>query len=66
LRDTRTVGAGMVLLGIALAAWALYRYWRVNQSIRVGVFEPLDRPVVAMTLLLILLGGASALWMFLA
>lgn len=66
LRDTGTVGAGMVLLGIALAAWALYRYWHVNQSIRKGVFEPLDRPVVFMTLLLILLGGASALWMFLA
>lgn len=63
LHDTRTVGWGMVMLGIALAAWALYRYWRVNRSICKGVFEPLDRAVIIMTLLLILLGGASALWM---
>jgi putative membrane protein len=63
LRDTRSVGWGMVILGIALAIWALYRYWHVNRSICKGVFEPLDRAVIAMTLLLILLGGASALWM---
>lgn len=65
LRDTETIGGGMVLLGITLAAWALYRYWHVNRSIREGSFEPLDKAVVAMTLLLILLGGVSAVWLFL-
>lgn len=65
LRDTGSIGGGMVVLGIALAVWALYRYWHVSGDIREGTFSPLDKAVYCMTVLLILLGGASAVWLFL-
>src|SRR5688500_1508359 len=36
LRDTENAGAGMVIVGLALVAWSLYRYWHVNQDIERG------------------------------
>ena len=50
--------------GLALIAWALYRYWHVNQDIRRGAFRPLDRAVVAVTVLLLVLGGFTTAWLF--
>lgn len=65
LRETEYTGAGMVVLGLMLIVWSLYRYWHVNQDIRRAVFRPLHRAVVALTILLILLGGTTALWLLL-
>ncbi len=65
LRDTGNIGGGMVLLGLILAAWSLYRYRRVGDDIRNSTFRPMDRAVYIMTVLLILLGGLSAVWLFL-
>jgi putative membrane protein len=65
LRDTENAGAGMVLVGLVLVAWSLFRYWHVNQDIERGVFRPLHRAVISVTVLLLLGGGATAAWLFL-
>ena len=65
LRNTENAGSGMVIVGIALLLWALYRYWHVNQDIERGVFRPLNRAVVALTVLLIVGGATTAAWLFL-
>lgn len=65
LRNTENAGSGMVIVGIALIVWALYRYWHVNQDIERGVFRPLNRAVVALTVLLIVGGATTAAWLFL-
>lgn len=65
LRNTENAGSGMVIIGVALMVWALYRYWHVNQDIRRGVFRPLDRALVALSVLLLLCGGFTAAWLFL-
>jgi putative membrane protein len=64
LRDAGNVGIGMVVLGLLLVLWSLYRYWRVDRDIQGGNFHPLKGSVVAYTLLVILLGGLSAVWLF--
>lgn len=66
LRSTGNVGYGMVILGLAVVIWSFYRYWHVNRDIATANFHPLSKAVVAYTLLLILLGGLSAVWLFLA
>lgn len=65
LRDTEHTGAGMLLLGVVLLAWSLYRYWHVNQDIRKAQFRPLHRAVIMLTVLLILLGGVTTAWLLL-
>ena len=65
LRDTENAGAGMVIVGLVLVAWSLYRYWHVNHDIEQGVFRPLHRAVISVTVLLLLGGGATAAWLFL-
>ncbi len=65
LRDTEHAGAGMVVVGLLLLAWSLYRYWHVNQDIRKAQFRPLHRAVIAVTVLLILLGGGTTIWLLL-
>ncbi len=65
LRQTEHAGAGMVVVGLALLAWSLYRYWHVNQDIRRGVFRPLNRAVVSVTVLLLVMGGFTTIWLFL-
>lgn len=65
LHNTENAGSGMVIVGLVLIAWALYRYWHVNQDIERGVFRPLHRAVVGLTVLLLLGGGTTAAWLFL-
>lgn len=65
LRSSEHAGAGMVVVGLVLLAWSLYRYWHVNQDIRKAQFRPLHRAVIAVTALLVLLGGVTTIWLFL-
>lgn len=65
LRGTENTGAGMVVVGLALLVWSLYRYWHVNQDIREAQFRPLHRAIITVTLLLLLLGGVTTTWLFL-
>ena len=64
LKNAENAGAGMVMIGLALVAWSMYRYWHVNRDIRRGVFRPLDRALMSVTLLLLLSGGFTAAWLF--
>lgn len=65
LRSSEHAGAGMVVIGLALIVWSLYRYWHVNQDIENAHFRPLHRAVIMLTVLLILAGGFTAFWLFL-
>lgn len=65
LRSSEHAGAGMVVIGLALIVWSLYRYWHVNQDIEQARFRPLHRAVVMLTALLILAGGFTSAWLFL-
>lgn len=64
LKNAENAGSGMVMIGLALVVWSMYRYWHVNQDIRRGVFRPLDRALMSVTLLLLLSGGFTAAWLF--
>jgi putative membrane protein len=65
LRSSEHAGAGMVGIGLVLIMWSLYRYWHVNQDIEKARFRPLHRAVVMLTVLLILAGGTTTVWLFL-
>jgi putative membrane protein len=65
LRTSENAGAGMVVIGLVLIVWSLYRYWHVNQDIEAARFRPLHRAVIMLTVLLVLAGGFTAVWLFL-
>lgn len=65
LRDTGNAGLGMVVLGLALLVWSIYRYWRVGKDIEAGHYVPYRRGVMVTSIGLLLLGGLTALWLFL-
>jgi putative membrane protein len=65
LRSSEHAGAGMVVIGLVLIVWSLYRYWHVNRDIEQARFRPLHRAVIMLTVLLILAGGFTAAWLFL-
>lgn len=64
-RSTEHTGAGMVVIGLVLLVWSLYRYWHVNEDITRARFRPLHRAIIMMTVLLLLAGGATTAWLFL-
>ncbi|HZX76242.1 DUF202 domain-containing protein [Lysobacter sp.] len=64
LRDTGNAGLGMVVLGLFLLVWSIYRYWRVGQDIERGQYVRRQRGTIAASLGLLLLGGLTALWLF--
>lgn len=65
LRGTGNAGLGMVVLGLALLVWSIYRYWRVSADIEKGLYVSRQRGVLIASLGLFLLGGLTALWLFL-
>ncbi len=64
LRDAGYVGSGMVVIGLALLAWSLYRFWLVSKDIENGQFVARYRALTIASLGLLLIGGATALWLF--
>lgn len=64
LREAGGIGAGMVLLGMALIAWAAMRYLRVCRAIERGEYRPNRTAILVFTALLFLLGAASVVWLF--
>jgi putative membrane protein len=64
LRNTGNAGLGMVLLGLALLIWSVYRYWRVSDDIERGLYVSRYRAVLLASLGLLFLGGMTALWLF--
>ncbi len=64
LRDTSWVGSGMVVIGLALLAWSLLRFWQVSLDIENGMYVARYRATVIASLGLLLIGGSTALWLF--
>jgi len=65
MRSSEYAGAGMVIIGLMVMLWSLYRYWHVKQDIERAVFRPLHRAVVMLTAMLLLAGGFTSAWLFL-
>jgi putative membrane protein len=65
MRSSEFAGAGMVVAGLLLLAWSLYRYWHVNQDIVNARFRPLHKAVVTLTAVLLVGGGTTVAWLFL-
>ena len=65
LRDSEYAGAGMVVIGLLLLAWSIYRYWHVNQDIVYARFRPLHKVVISLSVVMLLGGGTTVAWMFL-
>lgn len=65
LRSAEHAGTGMLVIGLALIVWSLYRYWHVNQDIERGQFRPLHRAVIMLTVLLIVSGVSTTIWLLL-
>jgi putative membrane protein len=63
LRDTGNAGLGMVLLGLVLCVWAVYRFWRVNQDIEQGIYVARQKGTMIVSIGLLVLGGFTALWL---
>jgi len=64
LRNTEYAGAGMVILGVVVSLWSLFRYWTVRQAIRRGYSRPFDVAVGVLTLLLVVPAVATLVWIF--
>lgn len=64
LRDTGNAGLGMVVLGLALMIWSMYRFWRVSRDIEQGRYVSRYRATIIASLGLLVLGGLTALWLF--
>jgi putative membrane protein len=59
IRSTEQIGLGMLVLGVALLLWSLYRYKKVNDQILVNRLEPPRLSTITVTFLLVLLGGVT-------
>ncbi|KYF53367.1 hypothetical protein BE08_32130 [Sorangium cellulosum] len=64
LREVVGVGAGMVLLGMAMIAWASVRYLRAYSDIERGAYRPDRTAILVFTAALFVIGAASVAWLF--
>lgn len=64
LRDAGNAGGGMVVLGLALLAWSMYRYWQVGKDIERGEYVSRRKGTMIASWGLFLLGGLTAVWLF--
>ena|SRR5688572_17676426 len=64
LREVVGVGAGMVLLGMAMMAWAAVRYLRAYSDIERGAYRPDRAAILLFTAAIFLIGAASIAWLF--
>ena len=64
LRDSGNAGLGMVLLGLALLMWSIYRYWRVGIDIERGQYQAHQKGTLIASVGLLVLGGLTAAWLF--
>lgn len=65
LRNSENAGLGMVLLGMLLVVWAMFRYRKVHRELEEGKFTS---PVIALTVIamgILLLGAISTVWLIL-
>ncbi|WP_373997955.1 YidH family protein [Bdellovibrio bacteriovorus] len=65
LHDTKNLGIGMVFLGCAMLIWSLFNYRNTAKSIQSNIYHPSHRSVLSFTLVLILVGVVSTVWLIL-
>jgi putative membrane protein len=53
-----------VILGLMLLMWSMYRYWRVGRDIDKGQYVARDKGTLVASAGLLLLGGLTAVWLF--
>jgi putative membrane protein len=58
-----TIGLGMVILGVALLAWSLWRYYRVYHEIETLTFTAPKLGLTVLTIAIIPLGAVSTIVM---
>ena len=63
VESTEHVGIGMVVLGILMLVWSLFRYRKVNRDILVARLKPSRISVVGLTLAIILLACATTIYL---
>lgn len=63
LYRTETIGLLMAVFGIILLGWSLARYRAVHGDIERGTFTSHFRPVVALTIGLLIFGGFATFWL---
>lgn len=63
LYETQIFGLGMVLLGMFILSWALFRYRQINEEIDTNTYKSPKESVTLITCIIIFLGGISALWL---
>jgi putative membrane protein len=66
LQSTKWVGLGMVVLGFAVLVWATFRFHRTSRDIELRRYHTDWRGVLIATLLFLVLGAATTLWLFLS
>ncbi len=57
------VGLGMVIFGMALALWSAFRFDRVTRDIDRGTYRPSRIAMWILSLGVLLLGAAGAIWL---
>lgn len=64
LNDAKWVGIGMVVLGVVLLAWSLFRFHRTASDIENQRYHTDWRAVLVMTVSVLLIGIATTVWLF--
>lgn len=64
LSDAKWVGIGMVVLGVVLLAWSLFRFRRTANDIERERYHTNWRAVLVMTVGVLVIGIATTVWLF--
>jgi putative membrane protein len=65
LHETKYAGLGMVILGSAMLIWSVVHYLKTANVINKALVAESSRSVLVFSVIVILLGTATTVWMFL-
>lgn len=65
LRDTKSVGLGMVVLGFTLLVWAVIRFHRTSRDIEQRRYHTGWRAMLIASVLFMMFGAVTTFWLFL-
>jgi putative membrane protein len=66
LYETEFVGIGMVVIGISILIWALFRYRQMEREVESDTYASPMASLMVLSLSIVFLGGLSAAWMILS
>lgn len=64
LTQTEMIGLGMVVMGIILLGWSLYRFLNVEKEIDSGTYTTAHGAMSFFSIAVLCLGGIITIWMF--